>query len=39
VVLEDGDTVVVESPELGTLSNRFVASPPAIADPSGTEAA
>ncbi|MCJ7672220.1 MAG: fumarylacetoacetate hydrolase family protein [Acidimicrobiia bacterium] len=39
VFLGDGDTVVVESPELGTLSNRFVASPPAIADPSGTEAA
>jgi acylpyruvate hydrolase len=38
VFLEDGDTVVVESPELGTLSNRFVASPPLINGPSGTEA-
>lgn len=27
VFLEPGDTVVVESPELGKLSNRFVASP------------
>lgn len=39
VFLEPGDTVVVESPELGTLSNRFVASPPPIDDPSRTEAA